>query len=1145
METYVLNKMKFVLISMIKNEERIIERSLKSVENIVDAFCVCDTGSTDKTVETVNKFLETHTGCITEEKWRNFGHNRTLSFVNAQKYVLDTLKWDLTQTYGILLDADMVFVPGKLKEQALGATGYSIIQENGGLSYHNCRIVRMDYNWKCTGVTHEYWDGPTENLSKDICYIDDKDDGGCKHDKFQRDVQLLENGLKDEPNNGRYMFYLAQSYNSVGRNKDSIKMYKKRIATGGWDEEIWYSHYMIAQNHKILGNIIKFEEWMLRAYELRKSRAEPLYKLTEHFRVVGQQFKAYEYARIGKAIGYPNDSLFVEKNVYNGLFDYEMSILDYYVHTANGTRSSMTAMLKCPQHIHNILSNLKFYARPIPNSKATSVVLPRPFGEDFNPSAISVVNYPYANVRYVNYRIQQDGSYWTPNGIVETKNAYVNLETNEFTIMKEPTYIFDSHIRGLEDLRLSKLNDKYYFTATSYKQFIEGKVSIVHGEYDSDQGNFKNYRGIESPFNEECEKNWLCIPDSNSYIYSWHPFRIGKIKENKLRITNICNTPSFFSHIRGSASPVKVENMWFVLVHFVEYCLPRKYYHCFVALTSDYVPYKISLPFIFCENRIEFCVSCIKKDNNTLECFTSLNDSNPTRVSIPISSLEWIDFNSTKIDIEDESNIIRIPPNLSTYWSGGYSECNPNGFIEKYVQNGLSTLGIDEKFIIHASDGIVSDSEFLRVKNDTNYIPGWINETTYNSIQKQYPGVINGILCSRAFNPNNSILLPFDDKIFQYGLFRDIKIIDWGSRISMVFWRGGASGFDYPSIRMKVTDKLYEKSYADVRITKWSNWEDNKCIPEKHFGDRCDINKHLLYKYILIIDGNCIASNHQWVFGSGAVPIMVTHPDNDYWFKKYLTPMVHYVPIKYDLSDLTEKIEWLIENDDKARRISENAMQFAHEIFSPEFQKRYLFNELQRITNFRPKSTLDQITFIIPSINKPSLERSLTSLKNQTNPNWNAIVVFDGVPTTFENTDNRIQFITINKKGNGYAGYVRNEGIKYVKTEWVGFLDDDDTLTSDYVEKFHLELEKQADVIIFKMKYTDGLVLPLEDHTTFIQNNVGISFCLKTSIFQIEGIQFNQCEIEDFDLLNRLREQNKKIVISDHITYLVRPEIIF
>jgi hypothetical protein len=35
------------------------------------------------------------------------------------------------------------------------------------------------------------------------------------------------------------------------------------------------------------------------------------------------------------------------------------------------------------------------------------------------------------------------------------------------------------------------------------------------------------------------------------------------------------------------------------------------------------------------------------------------------------------------------------------------------------------------------------------------------------------------------------------------------------------------------------------------------------------------------------------------------------------------------VPIKYDLSDLKEKIEWLVNNDAEARKIAENAMEFA------------------------------------------------------------------------------------------------------------------------------------------------------------------------------------------------------------------------
>jgi spore maturation protein CgeB len=101
-------------------------------------------------------------------------------------------------------------------------------------------------------------------------------------------------------------------------------------------------------------------------------------------------------------------------------------------------------------------------------------------------------------------------------------------------------------------------------------------------------------------------------------------------------------------------------------------------------------------------------------------------------------------------------------------------------------------------------------------------------------------------------------------------------------------------------------------------------------------------------KYILVLDGNCIASSHQWVFASGSVPIMVTHPDNNYWFKKYLKPGVHYVSVKYDLSDLREKIEWLVNNDAEAKQIANNAMEFAKTVLSSEFQHGHLVKEIRR-----------------------------------------------------------------------------------------------------------------------------------------------------------------------------------------------------
>lgn len=87
------------------------------------------------------------------------------------------------------------------------------------------------------------------------------------------------------------------------------------------------------------------------------------------------------------------------------------------------------------------------------------------------------------------------------------------------------------------------------------------------------------------------------------------------------------------------------------------------------------------------------------------------------------------------------------------------------------------------------------------------------------------------------------------------------------------------------------------------------------------------------------------------------------------------------------------------------------------------------------------------ITFIIPSLNRPSLKKTINSLLNQTNPNWFAIIIYDGVDGLDFN-DNRIKTFKVNKIGgfsshHGMAGLVRNFGIDKCNTEWIGFLDDD------------------------------------------------------------------------------------------------------
>ena len=51
------------------------------------------------------------------------------------------------------------------------------------------------------------------------------------------------------------------------------------------------------------------------------------------------------------------------------------------------------------------------------------------------------------------------------------------------------------------------------------------------------------------------------------------------------------------------------------------------------------------------------------------------------------------------------------------------------------------------------------------------------------------------------------------------------------------------------------------------------------------------------------------------------------------------------------------------------------------------------------------------VTFIIPTIGRDTLTRTIESLEKQTNENWKAIIIFDGCSPTIELNSEKIQII--------------------------------------------------------------------------------------------------------------------------------------
>jgi tetratricopeptide (TPR) repeat protein len=682
---------RLLLLLMIKNESAIIERCLAHAVQYVDAVSILDTGSTDDTVQRCEAFLantqkpfriETH-------PFKNFGETRTVSFENAQRHA-HAFGWDTTTSYALAVDADMVIKPQPAFFQyPLTQNGYHLIQENGHLKYYNLRLMRLSHPWKCIGGTHEYWSGdPTEKIPYEVFYIDDKNDGGCKADKFERDVRLLRADIEADPQNARAYFYLGQSLKDLGRFDEAIERFQKRIDLGGWVEEVWYSMLQIGRCYDHKGDEGMMEYWMNKAFTFHPKRAEPLYHLTRYFREKSQHWKAYHYYLKGRDIPYPsNDVLFIEKQVYEGMFDYEKTILACYVHPSPHSKlDSQVEIIKYlntyPHYHQNVFDNLVWYAPPllgpVYDGEYTPLLVP-PHGpkenlDEYQASSCSLVPHPSTdgflmNARLVNYRIDERGCYHmrsVSDQNVRTKNALLQLDKDyrPVALPRVLEEVYERHptnIEGLEDMRLFYHEGTLRFIASSKDATPLGKIVIVTGEYDAEAGRAHSIKVLEPPRPSTCEKNWVYVSNDNlqhvpqakgrmNFIFGFHPLQIGAIVpeeadtyHGKLEIHTVQETPTFWTHFRGSSPLVEYKGKLYAVVHHVKYNHngPRQYLHTLVEFSREMRAVRYTPFFCFRKTAIEYCIGLDVAHEVATFAFSE-NDASPGMVQVPFSKFRWL-----------------------------------------------------------------------------------------------------------------------------------------------------------------------------------------------------------------------------------------------------------------------------------------------------------------------------------------------------------------------------------------------------------------------------------------------------------------------------------------------------------------------
>lgn len=608
------------LVMIVKNESAIIERCLSAALPYVDSWVITDTGSTDGTPDRIQAFFANHgvPGVLHREPFRDFAQARNAS-LDAARAVPG---WD----YALLIDADMV-VRGSLDRAELVAPAYEVRQTDGSIDYANTRLVRRDVPAAYVGVTHEYLSVEGVTTLRCDFSVDDRNDGGSKADKSDRDIRLLSEGLAVDPHNGRYMFYLANTYREVGRHREAVQWYTRRIEAGGWDEEIWSSHYGIARSYQAMGDEPNFVKACLDAYEFRPSRAEPVKLLARHFRERGRSETAMLFAEALSEIDRTTDKLFVEFAAYDGGAEQEAAIAGFYSRLPRRREASYRACVDLTTHPNAALrgearTNLLHHVRSADRlfGATTHPIDWRPDDgyAPMNPSVVVQGSRRLALVRTVNYTMTEEGQYPTVDGggVIRTRNHVVEFDDSWCAVRSwrvvDATGVprTDFPVEGFEDCRLWSRGGGWCLSATVRDISPGGECEMAVVTLD-DRWCAVSVDVARDFDPDRPQKNWMPIADCpGSFVYLCHPTvvvaRDGGVTREVSR-----HEPMgvHLGELRGGSHVVAIAEGWLALVHEVVWRTPKQrvYLHRFVRFDRDFRLTALSDPFYFTKVGVEFC----------------------------------------------------------------------------------------------------------------------------------------------------------------------------------------------------------------------------------------------------------------------------------------------------------------------------------------------------------------------------------------------------------------------------------------------------------------------------------------------------------------------------------------------------------
>jgi glycosyltransferase involved in cell wall biosynthesis len=203
------------LCMIVKDEEKFLPQCLASVRDYVDEIIICDTGSTDRTIE----IARSYGAVVIEDPWRNdFSWSRNKSIEHATK------RWILFMDADEELTEDSRSQLLALKNNPANVDGYYVrivnrtddYRGSGDVSHHVIRLFPNSDRIRFFGPIHEYpaVDGSAisiEAMGSSITLIHHGyvNTVVAERNKGQRNIEILRAATESDPENAYHWYNLG------------------------------------------------------------------------------------------------------------------------------------------------------------------------------------------------------------------------------------------------------------------------------------------------------------------------------------------------------------------------------------------------------------------------------------------------------------------------------------------------------------------------------------------------------------------------------------------------------------------------------------------------------------------------------------------------------------------------------------------------------------------------------------------------------------------------------------------------------------------------------------------------------------------------------------------------------------------------